>query len=274
MFGSYRLEKIIAGGDQAGSDVRKLEWDICRLGSKGCQPPDFPQSCRPGASNTAGCEAQREQLVEELKKKWGEYQEHLAQANENRAAYQKVVAACAAGDIAMKVATYIVGPIEKEENLKNISKEANETREALKIVAEVTQKMINGENPLTIAHSEELGLRDLATLQGALEAIGEAGSLFHNITPEGMREHLEECSTPIPDSTYQDALSYISNLEAMMELAPEIQTLVNNIRQLDIQCQDEQWQAYKGCVEDARCHQQDPSGCNRLKPEGDWPDAP
>jgi hypothetical protein len=89
-----------------------------------------------------------------------------------------------------------------------------------------------------------------------------------------MREHLGECSAPIEDTTYQAALSYIRNLESMLELAPEVQTVVNNIRQLDIECQDEQWQAYKECVDNAHCQQQDPSACNRLKPGPDWPDAP
>jgi hypothetical protein len=272
MFGNYRQGKVIASGNQAGSIERKVEWDICRMGSRGCQPPEFPQNCRPGASNVAGCQAQREQLVEELKKLWGQYQQYQAQAAQNQRAYRTAVAACAAGDVAMKVATYLIGPAEGEAAKDEHSKEINEAREALKVLAEITQKMINGENPLTIAHSEDL--KDLATLQGAVEAIGELGSLFQSITPERMREHMAECSTPLPESTYQAALSYISSLESMLELAPEVQTAVNNIRQVDIQCQDEQWQAYKDCVEDARCQQKDQSGCNRLKPGPDWPDAP
>ena len=141
-------------------------------------------------------------------------------------------------------------------------------------MAEITQKVINGENPLTIAHSEELGLQDLATLQGAAEAISGILSMLGPITPERMREHLGECSTPIPESTYQAALSYISNLESVLELAPAVQTTVNNIRQLDLKCQDDQWQGYKACVEYARCQKQDPSSCNQQKPGSNWPDAP
>jgi hypothetical protein len=273
MFGNYRLQKTIASGDQAGSIDRKLEWDICRLGSSGCQPPDLTQNCRPSASHVSACDAQRERLTEELKKQWHEYQNLLAQANQDKAAYQKVVEVCAAGDMAMKLATYLIGPVENKENLKKISEEANETREALKLIAEFTQKMINEENPLVIAHSEKENLQDLATLQGAVEAIAEAGSLFAGITPERMREHLQECSTPIDDATYQAALSYVRNLEALQDLAPELRTTINNIRQLDIQCADEQWQAYKDCVDNARCQQRDPSGCSRLKPGPDWPDA-
>ncbi|MGA8151643.1 MAG: hypothetical protein WB952_11885 [Terriglobales bacterium] len=50
---------------------------------------------------------------------------------------------------------------------------------------------------MTIAHSEEVNLEDLATLQAAAKTFGD---LFSPITPERMREHLEELA-PASDHT-------------------------------------------------------------------------
>lgn len=270
MEGSYAYEFKFP----IGSSRLKVDWNICRAGSSGCSmaPPDFNQDPCSGAAKGLldNCTQERNAKVDELKKTWDEYQQHVAAMQENQGAYRAAVAACAAWGATQKILLYAVGaaPVEGGVDAKTAS-EIKEFREALELFADISGKIISGENPLTIP--DQKGLENLAALQWAGETVAQLLSMTKAANPEAMQEHLQECGAPLSDATYGAAVKYVKNLEEALDLLPEIQTQVNDIRQKDFECQDAQWKAYEACIECARSQGGDESGCDHLKPAGNWP---
>ncbi|MGB2889911.1 MAG: hypothetical protein WBC04_19625 [Candidatus Acidiferrales bacterium] len=209
-----------------------------------------------------------------MKKKWDEYQKYMAKVQENQGAYRKAIAECAAWDAAMKIIGYAVGaaPVAGGGLDPQSAGEIKEFQEALSFLADISGKIISGENPLTIPDSKGLG--DLVTLQWSKETITKVLSMLNAANPEAMQGQLEECGAPVPDATYAAAVEYVKNLKAALDMVPEIQTLVNDIREGDLKCQEEQWKAYQACVQCARSQGTDETSCNNLKPEGNWPPVP
>jgi hypothetical protein len=271
MVGDYTYENQF----QDGSEHVKVNWNICRVGSAGCVmgAPQFdPRPCA-GPTLLGPCSRERNALAAELKTEWDQYQKYMAKVQENQDAYRKAIAECAAWDATMKIVEYAVGGAPLSGGLSTQSAaEIKEFQEALSFLADISEKIINGENPLTIPDSKGLG--ELAKLQWSKETITKVLSMLNAANPEALRGYLEECGAPVPTETYAGAVEYVKNLEEALNMVPEIQTLVNRIRGKDLECQNEQWQAYKACVECARSQGTDEASCNNLKPEGDWPPVP
>jgi hypothetical protein len=272
MMGDYTYENQF----QDGSERVKVDWDICRVGSAGCVmgAPQFdPRPCA-GATSLGPCSQERNALASELKTEWDEYQKYMAKVQENQGAYRKAIAECAAWDAAMKIVEYAVGaaPVAGGGLSTQSAAEIKEFQEALSFLADISEKIINGENPLTIPDSQGLG--ELAKLQWSKETITKVLSMFNAANPEAMQGYLEECGAPVPAETYAGAVEYVKNLKEALDMVPEIQQIVNRIRGKDLECQLEQWKGYQACVECARSQGTDEASCNNLKPEGDWPDVP
>jgi hypothetical protein len=273
MVGDYTFENQFLDGN--GSERVKVDWDICRVGSAGCVmgAPQFdPRPCA-GPTLLGPCSRERNALAAELKTEWDQYQKYMAKVQENQDAYRKAIAECAAWDATMKIVEYAVGGAPLSGGLSTQSAaEIKEFQEALSFLADISEKIINGENPLTIPDSKGLG--ELAKLQWSKETITKVLSMLNAANPEALRGYLEECGAPVPAETYAGAVEYVKNLEEALNMVPEIQILVNRIRGKDLECQLEQWKAYQACVECARSQGTDGTSCNNLKPEGDWPDVP
>lgn len=272
MVGDYNYENQF----QDGSEHVRVDWDLCRIGSAGCVmgAPQFnPRPCT-GATSLGPCSQERNALAAELKTEWGKYQKYMAKVQENQGAYRKAIAECAAWDAAMKIVEYAVGaaPIAGGGLSPQSAAEIKEFQEALSFLTDISEKIINGENPLTIPDSKGLG--ELAKLQWSKETITKVLSMFNAANPEAMHGYLEECGAPVPAETYAGAVEYVKNLKEAMDMVPEIQQIVNRIRGKDLECQVEQWKAYQACVECARSQGTDEKSCNNLKQEGDWPDVP
>jgi hypothetical protein len=83
---------------------------------------------------------------------------------------------------------------------------------------------------------------------------------------------LDGCVGTIGLSTenWQGANHYVEDLKEGMAILPEIQSLTNDIRDLDAEYEDLQFQAYAACVKNAACLNQPASSCDKLKPAGNW----
>ncbi len=80
---------------------------------------------------------------------------------------------------------------------------------------------------------------------------------------ESIRQEIKDCSgTPIvSDAVYQDALKFVAEMEAMLELQPQINSLAVKIGQAHVQHWEWQWDLYNACLQWAACKGIDPSTC-------------
>ena len=261
----------------------EAKWNICREGvdcSSGPAPPTSPSPKKDPCPSTAvadglydTCEKQRELEASRLEKVWKQFEEEWGEAEDNIDAFQATIKLCAAWDAAMKVLEFMVGPVEGSAvGGSQMSEEAKETTEAIKLISEITEKMIKGENPLAIAHTGETA--NLATFQQACEVVAKVLQMMGNSSPEAMGHMLEECSAPLPDNLVHGAEEYVQHLKAALELMPNVEKLVNDINGKDLECLDLQYKAYAACVERARCEKTPESACDAKKPPGNWPPVP
>ncbi len=129
----------------------------------------------------------------------------------------------------------------------------------------------SGENPFTTMLPE-----NVQTAMELFEVAGKLAAAMQGTTAEKLGEALEDCAgmAGITQGQYSSAEEYVEGLKAAVEQLTEIQTLVNNVEQLDNELPDLQYQAYRVCVERARCQGRPDSDCDGLKPPGNWPDVP
>lgn len=282
--GNGRMQGSYTGVVSAYEKVpMEAKWNICREGvdcSGGPPPPTSPTPKKEPCPSTAvadglfdTCERQRELEAGQLDKVWKQFEEEWGEAQDNAEAFKAAINLCAAWDAAMKVLEFMVGPVEGSAvGSSQMSEEAKETTEAIKLISEITEKMIKGENPLTIAHTDKTA--NLATFQQACEVVAKMLQMMGNSSPEAMGKMLEECSAPLSDNLVHGAEEYVQHLKAALELMPKVQKLVNDINGKDLKCLDLQYKAYAACVEHARCEKTPESACDAKKPPGNWPPVP
>jgi hypothetical protein len=103
-------------------------------------------------------------------------------------------------------------------------------------------------------------------LEAAWDIIRSAQSGNGTVTPEGMREKIEECAA-LPTNLREGALTFIDSTEAYLEMMPRLRTLVNSVRQIDLLTYDWQLRYYPQCVQYRECKGLDTSTCSK-PPEG------
>jgi len=274
MQGSY--SGVVNAYEKCPMDAK---WTICREGadcSGGPPPPTSPPAKKDPCPSTAvadglydTCERQRELEAKQLDKVWKQFLEEKEETLANAEAFKAAINLCAAWEAATKVLEFMVGPVEGSAAPGgHVSEEAQEMTEAIKLISEITEKMINGESPLAIAHTGETA--NLATLQQAYEVVAKALQMLGNTSPETMNHLLEECGAPLPENLFHGAEEYVQHLKAALGLLPQVQTLVNAINGKDLECLDLQYKAYAACVERARCENTPESACDGKKPPGNW----
>ena len=275
MQGRYTVEGPIPGMRTVAT------WSVCPEGLK-CDPPPpiggpaapTDDSCPKTEAADAlleTCHAQREHMAEQLKEAWKDFQEEYREAQDNVEAYRATIAACGAWDATMKLFQFLAGPVEWT-GAPEQPEEAQEFREAIKLISEITGKLIAGEDPLTVAHAH--GTEDLATFQQSCEVVANVLKMLGVGSPESMEHMVDECSAPLPQDLFHGAEEYIQHLKAALEKMPEVRRQVNDLRQKDLDCLNLQYQAYAACVQRARCLGEPESSCDGLRPEGHWPDVP
>jgi len=217
-------------------------------------------------------------MQDSLADQWKRYLEEVHAAQEHLGDYRKTVAACAAWDITIKVLEYMVGggfPATEEGMSAETVAAIQEYQEALKMLAEFTEKMINGEDPLVIPGSEhDVDLENLHTLQQAYENISRLAGMLGAASPEAMEEHLKDCGAPVSYATYHSAEQYVEHLKGALGMTPSINRLLNDMGKKDLECLNKQFKAYQACVQYSRCRGTAESVCDAKRPPGDWPRIP
>ncbi len=111
--------------------------------------------------------------------------------------------------------------------------------------------------------------------QQYLEALEAAKAMSVQINGDQVTKaeaQLDGCAGTIglSNENWQGANKYVEDLKDGMAMLPQIQSLTNDIRQLDAAYEDLQAQAYAACVKNAACLNQPASSCDKLKPAGNW----
>jgi len=129
---------------------------------------------------------------------------------------------------------------------------------------------MNNEDPT----AKMIPIEKFQQLLEALEAAEKASTVINGSNVTQLEEQLQGCSGTIGLSyeNWKGANDYIEDLQEAMANVPNIQKLVNDIRQLDTQYEDLQAKAYAACVKRADCLNQPASSCDNLKPTGNWTD--
>jgi len=260
----------IVRSDLLGADIAdkaSVKWAVCC----GCgeSAPNLPgpvkttvpshggptptQLCGPPVTEQAQIDRLkdiRKLYVDQLRKLWPEFQEHLNETKDNVEAYRAAIGACAIEEIGQELLTFYVG------------QNGGKAGEATTKFIGVTQKLMDGDwsflLPKSAPGTEEEG--KLYDLEQAWDIIRNALSGMGAGSPEGMREKIEDCPA-LPDKLREGALKFVDNMQGYLEMMPELQHLVTLVRQTDLESWNWQYRYYLGCVQYQECKGLDPSTC-------------
>ena len=151
--------------------------------------------------------------------------------------------------------------------------ESSEFQETVKLLTEMADKAADGKNPIEAMEPEQI--KDWVEKGEKLnKLIEQIDVILAGYTPESGAKVLEDCSAPISDDLQRSAEQYLEHLKASLDQLHEINRRLNDLRSKDNECLNRQWEAYKACVERARCKGTPESACDDKKPPGNWPDVP
>ena len=267
----------------------KVSWKLCCGCGQEPPPPDFPNKPCP---DTAGIDAtlatnraKEAALTADLATLWKSYEEEMSKAQSHLQQFQTTMRAC---NIQNKLTELLAGTLGlfSPAGEAAIAAESAEEAEAIKQAVEmlgpqigdpastlftVISKLMSNEDPTAKLIPSE-------TYQTYLEALEVAEKVITSINGSSvaqLEEQVQGCAGTIglSDETWKGANEYIEDLKAAMANVPASQVLVNDIRKLDTELPDLQYQDYAACVRRARCLKQPESGCDKLKPAGNWPDV-
>lgn len=270
-------------------DHLEVEWSICREGVRCSQPgapggpgDDCPQTTE-ADSRVDTNRTKYEAYAREIAGRWLEYQKQMEEARAHLRDFQTTMRVCNVQNWIGNLLVALLAP--EEEAVAALDQALEEggsaalsaeeraalTQGGLKQVAEMVDKIVKGENPFTTMLPEDV--------QTALELFGVASKLagaLQGSTAEQLGQALEECAgtAGITQGQYSSAEEYVSGLKTAVGQLADIQKLVNDVKQLDNELPDLQYQAYRACVERARCQNRPDSDCDGLKPAGNWPEVP
>jgi hypothetical protein len=250
----------------------EVRWSLCRDDVPCTETPPEPEKtpCQ-GSGVQEGllqnCRDQERQDASEAGDQWARYQATLAEAAPHQSDFLKAIAACTAWD-----ATYLALEVVLGADIPSVglSGEALEEVTALKESLEAVNKMMQGiqGNPMALANNGDLG-KLLTALEGVKQGI-EYFLLANHGTPERFLEQLDKCNAPISDEMRSSAEDYVLDMERAFEEFGDYNKAVNNMRDMDNECLQRQWDAYQACIDNARCNHTPESDCDSLKPPGNW----
>ena len=294
-----QLRRLVNGdGQMTGSfkapavgafDHVEVQWNICREGvrcSESGGPTGPGDNCPQTTEADSRVETNRakvEEYAKDLAKRWEKYQDQMKEAKEHLHDFEVTMRVCNVQNWIGNVLIALLAPegeaaeeLEaalKKDALAALTPEEQEAlvKGGLQQVAEMVNAIVSGENPFKTMLPE-----NIQTAMELFEVAGKLAAAMQGTTGEKLGDALEECAgtAGITQGQYSSAEEYVEGLKAAVEQLTEVQTLVNNVKQLDNQLPDLQYQAYRACVERARCQGRSDSDCDGLKPPGNWPDVP
>jgi len=267
----------------------KISWKICDGCGQVPPPPDMHRDPCPqdmADFNLQRNRKQRDDKVANLATQWKKYEEEMKEAQSHLQQFQTTMRAC---NIQNKMTELLAGtlglfsPAGEAVIIADAPAEAEEIKEAVEMLGllpqmgdpantifTVTSSLMNNEDPT----AKMIPFEKYQQFLEVIEAAEKASTMINGSNVSQLEEQLQGCSGTIGLSyeTWKGANDYIEDLQKAMANVPDIQKLVNDIRQLDTQYEDLQAKAYGACIKRADCLKQPESSCDHLKPTGNWTD--
>ncbi|MFI5166725.1 MAG: hypothetical protein ACHQQS_08910, partial [Thermoanaerobaculales bacterium] len=253
----------------------EVRWSLCR-DDVPCkdQPPKPERTPCQGTAVQDGLLGQcldAERAIERaMKPHWDEYEKESHEASRHLADYKLAKRLCTAWDMTMKILDKL---LESEMFLEGLpaadAEEVKEFKEALGQLKGVIDNLYEGKSAVVPFEPDQI--QKIGEYTEKINKLLETLHLFLNGSPEQLAEKLRDCGAPLPDDLYESAQQYLLHLQASLEALREVDKLVNDLRSKENDCLTLQFDAYKACIENARCKGTDESACDSLKPPGNWP---
>jgi hypothetical protein len=266
----------------------EVRWSLCRDDVPCAESPPEPEKtpCPPTTEAQGWVDKNRDEYnakATQIAELWKTYQQEMAEAKTHLKDFENTMRVCNVQNWISKVLIALLAPEEEaiaaaEEAAAaggsaalNAEQEAALIQKGLNTVAEFIDKLERGENPWTALAPE-----DVKNALNALDAAKQFMSAMEGSSVDQLGESLEECAgtAGITQDQYTSAEEYVSGLKKAVEGLADVQTLVNDCKQLDNQLPDLQYKLYQACLENARCNHTPESDCDSLKPPGDWVPPP
>ena len=230
---------------------------------------------------------QRKIKLEELNAPGKAYANALEEARAHYSDYQKTIKACLFQDVATLALIALLAPELEVAGVAGMDpavvEQANAAIElaeqqglfppmGLQQIAKIVDKIIKGEDPTTAIAPEGVQVWD-----ESFAAIQKVETLFSDTTTvSGMEKSIEECqgSFLVSAETKLSADKCVEGFKAALDSLAEFHMVENDIRDLDTELPNLQYDAWAACVVRARCEGTPESDCDGKKPEGDWPPVP
>jgi hypothetical protein len=265
----------------------KINWQVgcgCENGPCGERasgpmpiPTTTPDPCGSTAPQDAlwqQCINQENAIAAELSKLIQTQQEEAKEANSHFNDFKQVADLCKGWDKLKETLELLIGGEAFSADLApEALAEFKEFQETITLLTEMAGKAADGENPWTAMAPEE-AKKVIEDGEKLNQFITKLDILLAGYTPESGGKLLEECSAPIPEDLFKSAEQYLGHLKASLEPLKEISSRLNDLRSKGQECLKKQWDAYKACVEHARCEKTPESACADKKPPGNWADVP
>ena len=255
----------------------EVRWSLCRDDVPCKDEPPEPE--RTPCGGTAAQDGLLQQCLDaersierEMKPHWDEYEAESHEASQHLADYKLAKTLCTAWDVTMKILDKL---LESEKLMEGLppdeADEVKEFKEALGQLKGLIDNLYEGKSPVEPFEAEQL--QKIGEYTEKVNNLLETLHLFLNGTPEELAEKLQDCGAPLPDDLYESARQYLLHLQASLEALREVDKSLNDLRSKEDECLNHQFDAYRACVDNARCNGTDPSACDSLKPPGNWPDV-
>jgi hypothetical protein len=255
----------------------EVRWSLCRDDAPCKDEPPEPERMPCGGTATAdallqNCRDAERSIEREMKPHWDEYQKESHEASQHLADYKLASRLCTAWDVTMKILDKL---LESEMLLEGLppadAAEVKEFKEALEQVKGVIDNLYEGKSAVEPFEADQI--TKIGENAEKINKLLETLHLFINGSPEELAEKLQDCGAPLSAGLYESARQYLLHLQASLEALREVNKLLNDLRSQEDKCLNLQFDAYKACIEDARCKGTDEAACASLKPPGNWPDV-
>ena len=222
---------------------------------------------------------QRKAAVDKRSRAAKNFLKDLADAKRHYNDFHTLDKACLAQSIVTEALILMLAPEEEVPQAGEAPGSAYSILESLKLlspqglslVANVSEKLVNGEDP-SVALLPEVDQMLLLMSK----ALSQLGGMSPDASAAQVEQAIEGCAGTIGVSaeTKLSADKYVEDFKELEDQGIALATANNDIRQLDTDYPSLQYNAYAACVERARCEKTPASACDGKKPPGNWPPVP
>lgn len=255
----------------------EVRWSLCRDDVPCTSKPPEPEKNPCGGSANqesllSACEDGERDIIGQMGEKWGAYQKGLAKAAPHKTDFMKALAACEGWDAAeLAIEALLIGEVPSIGLSGEVAEELKEFKESLELITQLMKAATTGD-PLQAFQTGDV--KQLLTAVEAIKKFFETVPVLNSGEPEKFLEHLDECNAPLSSDLTKSAQTFLIEMQNALEELHDYNKLANDLRSKQDDCLNKQFDAYRACVENARCKGTPESACDSKKPPGNWPEIP